>query len=122
MVPGFVVQWGINKDPKVTAEWRDKRIADDPVKESNRPGTVSFATSGAGTRTTQLFVNLASNARLDAIGFSPFGEVIEGMEAVARLYPGYSEEPEQQLIETQGNAYLEKFYPNLDYIKTAHVE
>ncbi len=122
VVPGFVVQWGINKDPKVTSEWRDKRISDDPVKGSNRPGTVSFATSGPGTRTTQLFVNLASNGRLDAMGFSPFGEVIEGMEVVARLYPGYGEEPEQQLIETQGNAYLEKFYPNLDYIKTARVE
>ncbi len=122
VVPGFVVQWGISKDPKVTAEWREKRITDDPVKETNRPATITFATSGANTRTTQLFINLGPNGRLDAMGFSPFGEVIEGMDVVSNLYSGYGEQPDQSLIESQGNAYLESSFPNLDYIKTARVE
>jgi peptidyl-prolyl cis-trans isomerase A (cyclophilin A) len=122
VLPGFVVQWGIAKDPKVTAEWRDKRITDDPVKETNRPGTITFATSGANTRTTQLFINLGANGRLDSMGFSPFGEVIEGMDVVASLYSGYGEQPDQSLIESQGNAYLESAFPNLDYIKTARIQ
>ena len=122
VVPGFVVQWGINKDPAVTAKWRDKRIPDDPVKHTNGPGTITFATSGPDSRTTQLFINLAGNEPLDAKGFAPFGEVTEGMDVVARLYPGYGQDPEQSLIDSQGNAYLQRFYPNLDYIKTAGVE
>ncbi len=122
VVPGFVVQWGINKDPQVTAQWRGKEIADDPVKESNLAGYVSFATSGPNTRTTQLFINLGNNMRLDAMGFAAFGRVTDGLDVVTRLYSGYGEQPQQNLIESQGNAYLQQNFPNLDYIKTARVE
>ena len=122
VVPGFVVQWGINKDPKVSAGWRDKKIDDDPVKETNGAGYITFATSGPNTRTTQMFINLANNGRLDSLGFAPFGRVIEGMEVVSSLYSGDRERPQQDLIESQGNEYLEREFPKLDYIKTATVE
>jgi len=122
VVPGFVVQWGINKDPKVSANWREKKISDDPVKETNGTGYITFATRGPNTRTTQLFINLADNGRLDARGFSPFGKVVEGMEVVLSLYSGDGQKPEQDLIESQGNAYLQREFPKLDYIKTARVE
>ena len=122
VVPGFVVQWGINKDPLVTAQWRGKEIADDPVKEANLVGYVSFATSGPNARTTQLFVNLANNMNLNSMGFAAFGRVVQGLEVVGRLYAGYGERPQQNLIESQGNAYLQQNFPNLDYIKTARVE
>jgi peptidyl-prolyl cis-trans isomerase A (cyclophilin A) len=122
VVPGFVVQWGINKDPKVSANWREKKISDDPVKETNGTGYITFATSGPNTRTTQLFINLADNGRLDARGFAPFGKVVEGMEVVLSLYSGDGQKPEQDLIESQGNAYLQREFPKLDYIKTARVE
>ena len=122
VVPGFVVQWGINKDPLMTAQWRDKTIPDDPAKEGNLAGYMSFATSGPNTRTTQLFINLANNLRLDSMGFAAFGRVIDGSDVVARLYSGYGEQPRQDLIESQGNAYLQQNFPNLDYIKAARVE
>lgn len=122
VVPGFVVQWGLNKDPKVSADWREKQIPDDPVKESNRPETITFATSGPNSRATQLFINLGNNASLDAMGFAPFGQVVEGMNVVASLYSGYGESPQQNLIEAQGNEYLQREFPQLDYIKTARVE
>jgi len=122
VVPGFVVQWGINRDPKVAEAWRDKSIADDPATQSNVRGFITFATRGPNSRTTQLFINLADNARLDAMGFSPFGKVIEGMDIVDQLYSAYGETPQQQLIETQGNDYLKSQFPQLDYIKTTKVE
>lgn len=122
VVPGFVVQWGINRDPKVAESWRDKNIPDDPATQSNLRGFITFATRGPNTRTTQLFINLADNARLDAMGFSPFGKVIEGMDIVDQLYSAYGETPQQQLIETQGNDYLKSQFPQLDYIKTTKVE
>jgi peptidyl-prolyl cis-trans isomerase A (cyclophilin A) len=125
--PKFVVQWGINKDPKVGMLWRQLQIADDPVVQSNLRGFVSFATGGPNTRTTQVFVNLADNARLDKTGFSPFAKVSEGMEVVDQLYSGYGEcaprgaGPDQGEIEKQGNQYLIDHFPRLDYIKTARV-
>ncbi|HEV2689357.1 MAG TPA: peptidylprolyl isomerase [Bryobacteraceae bacterium] len=122
VVPGFVVQWGISADPKVAEKWREKNIQDDPATQSNLRGFITFATRGPNTRTTQLFINLADNARLDAMGFSPFGKVIEGMDIVDQLYSGYGETPQQQLIETQGNEYLKGQFPQLDYIKTTKVE
>jgi peptidyl-prolyl cis-trans isomerase A (cyclophilin A) len=122
IAPGFVVQWGLNKDPKVSAEWHEKQIADDPVKQSNRAGLITFATSGPNSRTTQLFINLGDNARLDVMGFAPFGEVIEGMNVVTGLYSGYGESPQQNLIQSQGNEYLKREFPQLDYIKSARVE
>lgn len=127
VVRNFVVQFGINGTPAVSARWSNLTIADDPVKQSNLRGTITFATSGPNTRTTQVFINLNDNARLDQRGFAPFGKVIEGMEVVDRLYNGYGdspprgEGPDQTLIETQGNAYLESKFPMLDYVRRARV-
>src|SRR5579871_1239233 len=128
VLPMFMAQFGIAADPQVTAKWKDAKIADDPVKESNTRGMVTFATAGPNTRTTQMFINIADNARLDASGFAPIGKVISGIEAIDGLYMGYGEGaprgqgPAQQLIEEQGNGYLEKDFPKLDYIKTATVQ
>ena len=120
VVPGFIVQWGMNGDPEITAQWHNARILDDAVKESNVRGTITFATSGANSRTTQLFINLGDNAAsLDRQGFAPFGRVIEGMEAVDAINAEYGERPDQGKIGPRGNEYLEKMYPNLDYIKAA---
>jgi peptidyl-prolyl cis-trans isomerase A (cyclophilin A) len=127
VLKGFVVQFGINKDPNVSARWRTMMMVDDPVKESNRRGTITFATGGPNTRTTQVFINLADNRRLDSDGFAPFGREVEGMEVVDQLYAGYGEGepqgagPAQHLIEARGNQYLIEHYPRLDYIKTARV-
>jgi peptidyl-prolyl cis-trans isomerase A (cyclophilin A) len=121
VVPGFVVQWGAAADPAVTKKW-DVTIPDDPVKTSNARGTVTFAATGQpNSRTTHLFINLVDNARLDAMGFAPIGRVTSGMDAVDKIYPGYGEQPDQSMIAAEGNAYLEKEFPKLDYIKTAHI-
>ena len=119
---GFVVQFGINKDPQVEAKWRERAIDDDPVRQGNTRGTITFATRGPNTRTTQLFINLGNNQSLDGQGFAPFGQVVEGMEIVDGLYGGYGEAPQQPRIEMQGNSYLEREFPQLDFIKTAQVE
>lgn len=121
VVPNFVVQWGINKDPKVSRQWSQNYIPDDPVKESNRRGYITYAKRGPDTRTTQLFLNLVDNVSLDATGFAPFGKVIEGMDVVENLYSGYGQTPQQNLIQLQGNAYLDSQFPKLDYIKTTRV-
>jgi cyclophilin family peptidyl-prolyl cis-trans isomerase len=121
VVPGFVVQWGAAADPAVTKKW-DTTIPDDAVKTSNTRGTVAFAATGQpNSRSTHLFINLGDNAKLDAMGFAPIGRVGSGMEVVGRIYPGYAEQPDQALIAAHGNAYLEKEFPRLDYIKTARV-
>jgi len=122
VVPNFVVQWGINKDPKVSRQWSRNYIPDDPVKGNNRQGYITYAKSGPDTRTTQVFINLADNVSLDAQGFAPFGKVTGGIEVVQNLYAGYGQTPQQNLIQLQGNAYLESQFPQLDYIKTARVE
>lgn len=124
---GFVVQWGIAADSMRSATWSVRRIDDDPVTQSNRRGTISFAAGGANTRTVQLFVNLRDNARLDAMGFSPVGEVVRGMEVVDALHTGYGEAapagrgPAQRRISNEGEAYLAKEFPLLDQIRTARV-
>lgn len=123
VVKGFVVQFGIPANPQVAAHWHALTIPDDPVKEPNARGTVTFATSGPNTRTTQLFINLGDNSQsLDPQGFSPFGRVVDGMDVVDKINGEYGETPDQQQIETQGNDYLKANFPNLDYIKTARVE
>jgi peptidyl-prolyl cis-trans isomerase A (cyclophilin A) len=122
VVPGFVVQFGLSARPTITAAWQDSFIQDDPVTQSNKRGFVTFATSGPNRRTTQLFVNFGDNARLDGMGFSPFGEVIEGMDVVDKLYSGYGETPSQGQIETEGKTYLEKSFPLLDSIRVARLE
>ena len=124
VVPGFVVQFGISAHPQVSQAWQRAVIRDDPVKQSNRRGFVTFATGGPNTRTTQVFINLSDrNAALDAQGFAPFGEVSQGMSIVEQLYSGYGEgvTDKQGQIATQGKAYLDKNFPKLDSIKTATV-
>jgi peptidyl-prolyl cis-trans isomerase A (cyclophilin A) len=126
-ISGFMVQFGINGDPKVSAAWHDADIADDPVKASNQRGFISFATAGPNTRTTQVFINLVDNRALDRMGFSPFGQVVSGLPVIDALYNGYGEGaprglgPEQGRIEAQGNAYLNRSFPRLDYIKKATI-
>jgi peptidyl-prolyl cis-trans isomerase A (cyclophilin A) len=122
VVPGFVVQFGLNGDPAVTAKWRDAPLQDDPVTQSNTVGTVTYATAGPNTRTTQLFINLADNQRLDSMGFAPFGKVISGMDVVQNIYAGYGENPDQAAIEAQGNAYLQSKFPQLDYVRKATIQ
>ena len=128
VIPGFMVQWGINGDPKVQSKWRDAEIKDDvvPAKEraSNTRGYITFAKSGKPhSRTTQLFINFGDNARLDADGFTPFGKVIEGMDVVDKLNAKYEGTPsdQQPRIQREGNAFLDKAYPGLDFIKKATV-
>jgi peptidyl-prolyl cis-trans isomerase A (cyclophilin A) len=122
VVPGFVAQFGINDKPKVNDAWDAKTIPDEPVKETNARGTIVFATSGPDSRSHQLFINLVDNGRLDAMGFAPFGRVVEGMGVVDSLYADYGETPDQHMIQTLGNSYLERNFPKLDYIKSTRVE
>ena len=127
VISGFMVQFGINGDPKVSAVWREARIKDDPVQQSNSRGMITFATAGPNTRTTQVFINFADNGALDRMGFAPFGRVVSGMNVVDALYSGYGEGaprgngPDQQRVQTQGNAYLTNDFAKLDYIKKATI-
>lgn len=127
VIPGFMGQFGIHGDPVIASAWRPAKIQDDPVKGSNVRGAITFAMAGPNTRTTQLFINLVDNANLDSMGFSPFGKVIEGMEVVDKLNGEYGEGaprgrgPDQSRVQNEGNAYLKKDFPNLDYIKSATV-
>ncbi|MGA2262025.1 MAG: peptidylprolyl isomerase [Acidobacteriota bacterium] len=128
VLSGFMAQFGINGDPKLNAVWSQARIKHDPVKQSNKRGYVTYAMGGPDTRTTQIFINYADrNTRLDSGGFAPFGQVVEGMEVVDSLYAEYGEGPpdgtgpNQGLIQTQGNAYLNKNFPKLDYVKSATI-
>ena len=122
IVPNFVVQFGLSADPAVNSAWRSANIKDDPVTQTNKPGYITFATAGPHTRTTQLFINLGNNSFLDRQGFSPFGEVTQGMDVVRGLYAGYGESPDQGAITRQGKAYLDKSFPKLDSIKTATIK
>jgi len=121
VVPGFVVQFGLSADPAVNKVWKTARIQDDPVVQSNKRGNLVFATAGPNTRTTQLFINYADNARLDRMGFAPFGSVVEGMAVVDKIFPAYGETPQQDLIEQQGDAYLKANFRDIDRIKLARI-
>jgi peptidyl-prolyl cis-trans isomerase A (cyclophilin A) len=123
VVPKFVVQFGLTGDPAINKTWQNANIKDDPTTQSNRPGTITFATAGPNTRTTQVFINFGNNSFLDNQGFAPFGEVTSGMDVVLNLYSGYQDQPtnHQGEITNQGKAYLDKAFPNLDSIKTATV-
>lgn len=128
-LPGFVMQWGINGNPQENKQASQDTIRDDPPKVSNKIGTIVFAKTGQpDSRTTQVFINLGDNsASLDPQGFTPFGEVIQGMDSVMKFYTGYGEGqpsgsgPSQANIEDLGNSYLQQNFPKLDYIKTAKV-
>lgn len=122
VVPKFVVQWGIPADPEASKKWGAMNIQDEPVKSSNVRGTITYAMSQAkNSRTTQVFINFADNTRLDGMGFAPIGKVIKGMEVVDAINAEYSQQPEQDMIESRGNAYLKEYFPRLDYIKKAQV-
>jgi peptidyl-prolyl cis-trans isomerase A (cyclophilin A) len=121
VVPGFVVQFGLNANPALNKVWEKASIKDDPVTQSNHAGYITFATAGANTRTTQLFINLGDNTRLDSMGFSAFGQVITGMDVVQKIYSGYGESPDQAAITAQGKPYLDKNFPKLDRIVSATV-
>jgi peptidyl-prolyl cis-trans isomerase A (cyclophilin A) len=128
VVKGFMVQFGINGDPATSAQWRTARIKDDPVRQSNKRGFVTYATSGPDSRTTQVFINVDDNAGLDSQGFAPFARVVSGMEVVDRLNAEYGDGPprgrgpEQFRIQTEGNAYLTKEFPRLDFVRKATIE
>jgi peptidyl-prolyl cis-trans isomerase A (cyclophilin A) len=128
VVSGFMVQFGINGDPAIMVNWRAAQIADDPVTQSNTRGMITFAMAGPNTRTSQVFINFADNARLDQSGFAPFGKVISGMNVVDALNAEYGEGaprgrgPDQSRLQNEGNAYLTKEFPRMDYIKKATIE
>lgn len=124
VVPNFMAQFGIPANPKVSAVWENANLKDEPVKQSNGPGYVTFAKTGApNSRSTQMFISFGNNSFLDNQGFAPFGKVTEGMEVVRKLYSGYGEATtdKQNLIYGQGKAYLDKNYPKLDSIKSTTV-
>ena len=127
VISGFMVQFGINGDPNLSAKWREARIPDDPVKQSNRRGTITYAMAGPNTRTSQVFINFGDNSSLDSQGFAPFGRVVSGMKVVDSLNAGYGEGaprgrgPDQSRIQMEGNAYLNKSFPRLDFIKSATI-
>ncbi|HVA47614.1 MAG TPA: peptidylprolyl isomerase [Pirellulales bacterium] len=127
-IENFMVQFGINGDPAVNKKWKKSNIKDDPVKESNQRGYVTFAQGSAlNSRSTQVFINFRDNGRLDGMRFAPFGRVVEGMDVVESLYKGYGEGapngrgPEQGRIQEEGNAYLKQDFPRLDYINSAKI-
>ena len=128
VIKGFMVQFGISGNPKISQVWRNANIPDDPVEESNLRGFVTFATAGPNTRTSQVFINYGDNPSLDGQGFVPFGKVISGLDVVQHLYSNYGEGaprgegPDQSRVQTEGNAYLQKNFPQLDYIKKATIE
>ncbi len=129
VIEGFMAQFGINGDPELAALLREANILDDPVVESNTRGKMTFAkTSLPNSRSTQIFINLVPNTTLDAQGFSPFGEIVEGMEVVDQLYSGYGAAapggmgPDQGRIQAEGNDYLNDGFPNLDYVESASIE
>jgi len=125
VLPGFVVQFGLPADPKTAP--KVSNLKDDPVTQTNAKGTITFATAGPGTRTSQVFINLVDNQRLDGMGFAPFGKVVEGFDVVEKLYAGYGEGapygsgPDQGKVRTLGNAYLEASFPKMDGITKATV-
>ena len=122
VIPGFMAQGGMNGDPAIQRVWGRANFPDDPVKQSNKRGFVTFAKTGApNSRSTQIFINYGDNANLDSQGFAPFGQVTSGMEAVDK-FEAYKNVPDQGQITAEGNAYLQKEYPKLTVIKKATIE
>ena len=122
VVPNFMVQFGINGDPKLQDVWREANIADDPVTQSNKRGFVTFAKRNMpNSRSTQVFINFRDNSPLDGQGFAPFGQVISGMDVVDKINAEYGEEPDQGRIQFEGNAYLAKEFPRLTVMKSVTI-
>jgi peptidyl-prolyl cis-trans isomerase A (cyclophilin A) len=122
VVPKFMVQFGISGDPKTAAKWKEATIKDDPVIKSNKKGFVTFAKSGLpNSRTSQVFISFGDNTFLDSQGFSPFGQVVEGMSVVEKINSQYGEKPDQGQIQSRGNEYLNDKFPKLDGIKKATI-
>ncbi len=128
VVDSFVAQFGMNGDPEVNAAWDAAEMPDDPsIGETNSRGRITFAHAGPGTRTTQLFLSIGNNAFLDRQGFSPFGEIVEGLGVLDSLHNGYGDGPpsgagpDQGRIGAQGNRYLERDFPRLDYVRRARL-
>jgi peptidyl-prolyl cis-trans isomerase A (cyclophilin A) len=121
VVQGFMVQFGLSGDPAVNSHWQEASVPDDPVKQSNKRAYVTFAMRGPNTRTTQVFINYGDNSRLDPTGFAPFGQVVQGMDVVDKIHNGYGEAPNQGAIQSQGNAYLDSKFPQLDGVKHAEI-
>jgi len=126
VIDGLVAQTGMNGDPAIQSAWSSAIIPDDPRKESNKRGTLTFASAGPNSRSTQFFINLSENTKLfDRQALAPFGSVLSGLDVVESLYSGYGEGaprgfgPEQSRITVEGNGYLKKTYPKLDYVKSA---
>ena len=123
VIPNFMVQFGMSGNPAVTSAWNGTTLNDDPVKQSNKRGYITYANTGRpNSRGTNLFINYKDNAFLDSQRFAPFGEVVQGMDVVEKINSQYGEQPEQPSMISQGNAYLIKAFPKLDYIKTATIE
>jgi peptidyl-prolyl cis-trans isomerase A (cyclophilin A) len=128
-VPNFMVQFGLNANPAVSKVWQSARIPPDKVTQSNKKGFITFAMGATpDTRTTQVFINFRANTNLDGMGFAPFGEVVSGAEVVDKIYTGYGEGaprgsgPPQARVAAEGNAYLTKSFPKMDYIRTATIQ
>jgi len=127
VLPKYIAQVGIHGDPKISLKWHEAAIDDDPVKQKNTRGRVTFAKGGPNSRTTNIFINLKDSTSLDRDGFAPFAEVVDGMDVADQLHSGYGEGapkgrgPGQKKIYDEGNAYLLKEFKDLDYIKTARV-
>ena len=127
VIEGFMMQFGIHGSPAINKIWKDASIIDDTASQSNTPGMITFATRGKDTRTTQLFINYGNNARLDGMGFTPFGKVVKGMDVVKGIYSGYGEGaprgmgPSQGRMQQEGNVYLKKEFEKLDYIKSTTI-
>jgi len=122
VVPNFMVQFGMNGDPAVTAAWQGATLKDEPTKETNKKGYVTFAKTGApNSRGTQVFINFKDNGFLDSQGFAPFGQVVSGMDVAEKITSQYGESPNQGRITAEGNAYLTKEFPKLDYIRKATI-
>jgi cyclophilin family peptidyl-prolyl cis-trans isomerase len=127
VLPKYVAQFGIHGDPAVSAKWREAPIDDDPVKQKNTRGRLTFAKSGPNTRTANLFLNLRDSTSLDSQGFAPIGEVIEGMDVADQLHSGYGDGapkgrgPSQKRMYEEGNVWLKKDFKDLDYIKSAKI-
>jgi len=129
VVPGFIAQFGIPGDPAITRVWKDRRMPDDSARASNVRGMIAYAMTGPNTRTTQLFISLVDNSRIDAQGFAPIGRVVSGMEVVDQLYGGYGETAgggmragRQERMMNEGNQHLDRDFPKLDRILRARVE